>query len=109
MVLPTNRVMIGGVPVANSSDHAPFVNILPFAMCTSLAIPAVVAATAAAQGVLTSMPCIPATPAPWVNGSGSVNVANLSTLSQSSKLMCQYGGEISIVYAGQAYVNTSSI
>jgi len=109
MVLPTNRVSSGGVPVASSSDHAHFVNILPFAMCTSLANPAVVAATAAAQDVLTPMPCIPVTPAPWTNVSGSVKVANLSTLSQSSKLMCHYGGEISIGYAGQAYVNTSSI
>lgn len=106
MVLPTNRVMSAGVPVANSSDHAPFVNILPFAMCTSAANPMVAVATLAAQGVLTPMPCIPVTPAPWVNGSGSVNVANLSTLSESSKLMCQHGGEISIDYSGQASVNS---
>ncbi|NOT18954.1 MAG: DUF4280 domain-containing protein [Sideroxydans sp.] len=109
MVLPTNRVMSRGVPVANSSDHAPFVNILPFAMCSSLANPAVVAATAFEQGVLTPMPCIPVTPAPWTNVSGSVKVANLSTLSEFSKLMCQHGGEITIAFAGQASVNTPSI
>ena len=67
MVLPVNRVF-QTMPVANIMDNKPFVNILPFGMCTSLANPMVAAATAAALGVLVPMPCIPATVAPWGGG-----------------------------------------
>ena len=44
-------------------------NIMPFGMCNSKTNPTVIAATAAAQGVPTPMPCIPVTPAPWATGS----------------------------------------
>ena len=58
-------------------DNKPFVNILPFGMCMSLANPMVAAATAAALGALTPMPCIPVTPAPWVPGSPTVLVGGM--------------------------------
>lgn len=104
MVLPANRVLTK-VPDANIMDHIPMVNILPFGMCQSLANPMVAAATAAALGVLTPMPCIPVTPAPWAPGSPTVMIANMPALNNSSKLMCTWGGVISINFAGQATVN----
>ncbi len=64
MVIPVNRVMLNGMPMANIMDNKQFVNIPPFAMCTNPANPTVAAATAAALGVLTPMPCIPCTVAP---------------------------------------------
>ena len=67
-VLPTNRTMVGGPPGANIMDYIPMVNIMPFGVCTSLANPTVAAATSAAMGVLTPMPCIPVTVAPWGAG-----------------------------------------
>ena len=72
-VLPTNRVMCASMPAATIMDFAPFVNIPPFGVCMSLANPMVAAATAAALGVLTPMPCIPVT-TPWKPGSPTVMI-----------------------------------
>ena len=53
------RPIVEGRPVATIADVAPGANIAPFGMCQSLANPMVAAATAAALGVLTPMPCVP--------------------------------------------------
>jgi hypothetical protein len=104
VVLPTNRVMTNMVPDANIMDHIPMVNIMPFGMCTSIANPTVAAATAAALGVLTPMPCIPATPAPWVAGAPTVLLGNFPSLDNVSQLMCMWAGVITFVDAGEATV-----
>jgi len=75
---------------------------VPFGMCQSPANPAVAAATAAALGVLTPMPCVPVIPAPWVPGAPTVLLANMPALDNTSKLMCAYAGVIEITDAGQA-------
>ena len=77
-------------------------NILPFGMCTLTANPAVAALTAAALGVLTPAPCIPATAAPWMPGNPKVLVDNFPTLTSESTCLCSYGGVISVAFAGQA-------
>ena len=94
-VLPVNRVM-SNMPLATIMDNVPMVNIMPFGMCNNPANPAVAAATAAAMGVLTPMPCIPVTSAPWVPGSPMVLVGGKPMLNNSCKLMCAYGGVIQI-------------
>jgi hypothetical protein len=104
VVLPTNRVMTNMVPDANIMDHIPMVNIMPFGMCTSPANPTVAAATAAALGVLTPMPCIPATPAPWIAGAPTVLLGNFPSLDNVSQLMCIWGGVITFADAGEATV-----
>ena len=101
MVVPTNKVMTSNKPAATIMDHKPMANVLPFGMCKSPANPMVAAATAAALGVLTPMPCIPATAAPWVPGSPTVLIGNMPALNDSSKLMCSYAGVISINSPGQ--------
>ena len=101
MVVPTNKVMTSNKPAATIMDHKPMANVLPFGMCKSPANPMVAAATAAALGVLTPMPCIPATAAPWVPGSPTVLIGNMPALNNSSKLMCSYAGVISINSPGQ--------
>ena len=83
-------------------DHKPVANILPFGMCTTPSNPAVAAATSAAMGVLTPVPCVPATSMPWVTGATTVLIAYQPALNDSSKLMCNWGGSISVSYAGQA-------
>jgi hypothetical protein len=100
VVLPTNRTLTG-TPAATIMDHVPLVNILPFGMCSSPANPTVAAATAAALGVLTPMPCVPATAAPWVVGAPTVLIGNMPALNNTSKLICNWGGVIQVVNPGQ--------
>ena len=100
VVLPTNKTLTG-TPAATIMDHAPLVNILPFGMCSSPANPTVIAATAAALGVLTPMPCVPATAAPWVVGAPTVLIGKMPALNNTSKLMCNWGGVIQVVNPGQ--------
>lgn len=100
VVLPTNRVLAEGPPAANIMDYIPMVNIMPFGMCTSPGNPMVAAATAAALGVLTPMPCIPMTVAPWVPGAPTVLIANMPALDNTCKCMCTWAGVISVNFAG---------
>lgn len=105
VVLPTNRVFTNQMPDANIMDHIPMVNIMPFGMCSSMANPTVAAATAAALGVLTPMPCIPVTPAPWVAGAPTVLLGNFPTLDNVSQLMCTWAGVITFTNAGEETVD----
>jgi hypothetical protein len=101
VVLPANQIMSSNMPAANIMDNVPMVNIMPFGMCTSLANPTVASATTAALGVLTPMPCVPVTPAPWAPGAATVLLGNMPALDDASKLMCNWGGVIQIIVAGQ--------
>jgi Domain of unknown function (DUF4280) len=105
VVLPLNRVMSGNQPAANIMDHIPMVNIMPFGMCSSPSNPMVAAATAAALGVLTPMPCIPATATPWAPGSPTVMLGNFPALNSTCKLNCLWAGVISVNFAGQTKEN----
>ena len=103
-VLPQAKVM-NVMAAATIMDNKPIVNITPFGMCTSMSNPMVAAATAAALGVLTPMPCIPVTTAPWAPGSPTVMIGDNPALNNSSKLMCAYGGVISVNVPGQTTIN----
>jgi hypothetical protein len=85
-------------------DYVPFKNITGFIMCTSLSNPTVAAATTAALGVLTPMPCVPVLVAPWMPGSLFTKINNMPALTDSCKCMCAWGGSISITFAGQVIV-----
>lgn len=101
VVQPINKVNTSFVPAANILDHKSMVNIMPFGVCSSIANPSVAAATAAAMGVLTPMPCIPNTPSPWVTGSPTVLLSNQPALNNTSTLQCAWGGVIKIANPGQ--------
>ncbi len=98
--LPVNRVLTG-TPAATITDSIPLVNIPSFGMCSSPSNPVVIAATAAALGVPTPMPCVPATVAPWLPGSPTVLIGNFPALDDQSRLMCMWAGVIQITMAGQ--------
>jgi hypothetical protein len=100
-ILPANRVQAGGAPAATIMDFVPMTNIPTFGMCSSLANPTVAAATAAALGALTPMPCIPATAAPWAPGVPTTMIANQPALDATCKLMCTWGGAIQFTAPAQ--------
>ncbi|MFO1320983.1 MAG: DUF4280 domain-containing protein [Burkholderiales bacterium] len=99
IVTPEKKVLVEGPPAANIMDFAPMKNIPPFGMCNSVANPTVAAATAAALGVLTPMPCLPVT-TPWKPGAATVLIGNLPALDNVSTCNCAWGGVITFVRAG---------
>jgi hypothetical protein len=99
-VLPAHRVL-ARAPLANIMDHVPLANILPFGTCQSLANPVVAAATAAALGVLTPMPCVPVMVAPWVPGVPKVLVGDAPAVDSTCQLVCAWGGAIAATVPGQ--------
>lgn len=101
VVLPANRMLSGNQPAATIMDHIPMTNIMPFGMCMSPANPQVAAATAAAMGVLTPQPCIPATVSPWVPGTPTVQLGNQPCLDNTHTCMCMWGGVVTVAQPGQ--------
>jgi hypothetical protein len=97
--------MVEGHLAATIEDSVPMANIAPFGMCTSPANPTVIAATAAALGVFTPMPCLPVIPAPWVPGSPTVLIHNSPALNNNCQCFCTWGGVIAITYPGQVTVS----
>lgn len=104
MVLPVNNVIWVAMPASTIKDIMPIANFTPFVMCTTPSNPMVAAATAAALGVLTPMPCIPMTMAPWVPPVATVTVNNIPAVSQTCKALCMWGGMIQQTFSGQPLV-----
>lgn len=105
MVLPVTSqqtVMMTNQPAATIMDN----KCTTFGMCSSIANPAVAAATAAALGVLTPSACIPVTPAPWAPGVPTVLVGGKPLLNNTSKLMCMYGGVIQVTMTPALTIQT---
>lgn len=97
-------VLAEGKPAATIQDCAPMINIPGFGMCSSLANPQVAAATAAALGVLTPQPCIPAVAGTWIPTQIKCLAGGKPCLLNNAKAICSYGGQISIINAGQKTV-----
>lgn len=97
--LPTSRVLIEGRPAATITDCAPMVNVPPFGMCTTLSNPTVAAATSAALGVLTPMPCVPVT-TPWKPGAPRTLLGGRPALVSGSTCNCAWGGVIQLLVPG---------
>ena len=100
-VYPDRTVFLTGQPMANISDHTSLYNISPFGKCHTTRYPATGAATAAAHGRLTPMPCVPGTMSDWRNGKNDYIIKGSPALLKSSYCKCCYGGIIRIVKDGQ--------
>ena len=97
---PTPRVMIEGKPAATIADMAPAANVPPFGMCSSLSNPTVAAATAAALGILTPMPCVPLPAGPWKPGAAKTVLGGVPALVSGSTLNCAWSGVIQLTMPG---------
>ena len=97
-VLPTSRVMAGSMPLANMSNMTPFMNVMPFAICSIL--------TATALGV--PIPCAPATVAPWTLSAMRVMTGGQPTVAQISMTNCAIGGMVMVNMPGQMQVQVSA-
>lgn len=95
-------MLLGGRPAATVSDGVPLLNVASFGLCSCTANPAVVAATAAAGGVPTSAPCVPAPRGAWQQASRKVKIAGKPALTDGSTLECIWGGQITVQFAGQS-------
>ena len=100
LVTPEKGVLVEGRPVANITDNKPFVNILPFGLCTSLANPITASQTAAALGVLTPGPCTPVTVTPWLPGAPTGLAGPAPAAHQACTCSCAYGGIITVTNPG---------
>ena len=94
-VTSQQTVSICKMPAATIQDGAALNNVPTFGMCSNPANPTVASATAAAMGVLTPMPCVPATVA-WAPGCPTVTACKRPLLNSTSKLTCSYGGVIQV-------------
>jgi len=94
-------VTCSGPDAANIMDFAPIMNIAPFGMCICPGNPMFIAATAAALGTPTPVPCIPMTVSPWTPGSAMTTIAGMPALNDTSICNCMWGGVITITFAGQ--------
>lgn len=100
------RPKCGNMLMATTMDMIPTTNIPTFGMCQTLTNPAVASATSAAMGVLTPAPCVPVITAPWAPGSAQVKVMNTPALTDNSKCLCTWGGNISITNPGNTAMAT---
>lgn len=100
-VYPDRTVFLTGQPMANITDHTSLYNIFPFGKCHTTKFPATGAATAAAHGRLTPMPCVPGTMSNWINGKDDYIIKDAPALLKSSYCRCCYGGVITITDDGQ--------
>jgi hypothetical protein len=97
-------VMANKMLAANIQTHIPIANIAPFGMCFSPSNPMFVAATAAALGTPTPVPCVPVTTAPWIPGNPTVLINGQPALNNTCTCMCTWAGVITVSVPGQMTV-----
>ena len=95
------KVFVTNKPGGTVADTAMGKNIAPFGLCMSLANPAVAAATAAAVGILTPMPCTPTVTGPWTPGAVHAVFEGKAALLQTDTASCAFAGTITVVDPGQ--------
>ncbi len=103
-VTSQTKVLADGKPSATIQDCQAGANIGPFGMCTTVTNPAVASATTAALGVLTPQPCMPVAAGTWIPTAPKIIVDGKPVLTSDCKMLCAYGGNISMTMPGQVKV-----
>lgn len=101
MASPGRMTKLSNLAKLNIMDFTPMTCIGSFGMCSSPSNPAVIAATAAALGVFTPAPCVPAVTTPWMPGAATFMVEGMPALTNQCKNMCMWAGQISFSNDGQ--------
>jgi hypothetical protein len=94
-------------PLAVITDFVPLTNIPTFGMCMSPSNPAVIAATAAASGVFTPAPCVPATADPW-DPPATVLQTGVPTFDETATCQCAWEGTVAVIDPGQVVAATGT-
>ena len=102
LVVPPTGRSVDEQAMATEKHHLPNSNIMPFGMCKTLQNPQVQAATSAANGALTPVPCVPSTTSPWKVDKPLVKVDGAAALTSESTCQCQWGGQVSVDDAATA-------
>lgn len=102
LVATPKDVSLTGQDQANVADYVPMKNVPGFGRCRSLRYHPTAAATAANQGKLTPMPCVPGTCQRWKTIDRDSLICGEPALLEPATLQCMYGGTISIVNPGQS-------
>ena len=96
VVLPDDRILLHGQPMASCMDYVPMVNILPIGMCCSPDSEAVQAAFGS------PVPCTPLVMEPWDSPKGDVFLGGDNALLDNCTCSCELGGGvISVLNAAQ--------
>ena len=101
MANPSRLSSLSSQAKLNISDFATGVNVSSFGMCMSPSNPAVIAATAAALGVPTPAPCVPALVGPWIPGKADIMIEGMPALTNQCRNTCMWAGQISFTNDGQ--------
>ena len=96
------NVSLTGKEQANIADYLSMKNVPSFGECRSLGYPPTASATAANQGRLTPMPCVPGTCPKWKAIDKDSLICGEPALLETATLKCTYGGTISIVNPAQS-------
>lgn len=99
IVTPENGLMCNMGPIASIATMKPNANI-NFGLCKADLNPVVL--LGAPKG-----PCIPVPAGPWIIGAPTIMTRTGPILNKSSKLMCGYGGQITIEMSGVMNVMTN--
>lgn len=102
--LPGKPTVEEAFVAATIEEIVPELNVPSFAMCSSPENPEVIAATAAAEGVLTPMPCVPVILDPWEPPSPTDSFEGVPLATVDSRCLCAWGGEISVDSPAQVVV-----
>ncbi len=97
------QVLLNGKPAMTVKDGAAYVNIVPCPACVCPTHPAI-APVLSVTGVIVPQPCTPQVSGMWIGGQTKALAGGVPCLTNEARLMCAFGGVISVADPGQTKV-----